>query len=59
MSGRWIDVFPDHEKIDCDLLQYKSSREASDFIQYWEKLFYETFTELPEVVGLMSDLDLN
>ena len=52
-------MFPDHEKIDCDLLRYKSSREASDFIQYWEKLFYETFTELPEVVGLMSDLDLN
>ena len=59
MSGRWIDGFPDHEKLNPDLLTYNYSQEASDFIRYWEQLFYEPYHEVPEVVSLMSDLDLN
>ena len=59
MSGRWIELFPDHEKIDDTLLQYNHSQEASDFIRSWERLFYEPFAEVPEVVSMMSDLDLN
>ena len=60
MSGRWVDHFPhEHEIINEDLLKYNYSDEASDYIQYWEKLFYEPLTELPEVVDLMSDLEIN
>ena len=60
MSGRWIDHFPhEHEIISEDLLTYNHSDEASDYIQYWERLFYEPLTELPEVVELMSDLEIN
>ena len=60
MHGRWVDTFPsEHEVIDPHLLTFKYSCEASDFVQYWEQLFYERFEEMPEVTGLMNDLDIN
>ena len=59
MSGRWIDSFPEHEKLDPDLIKYNHTLEASDFIRYWEQLFYEPFHEVPEVSTLLNDLDLN
>lgn len=60
MSGCWIERFPyDHEKLDDNLLRYNCSQEMTDFVEYWEKLFYENPQEMPEMVDMFDDLQIN
>ena len=60
MSGRWVEKFPlEHERIEAELLTYKYTREGSEMIFYWERLFYERAEEVPEVVELFDDMTID
>ena len=59
MSGRWIEYIPFHcERLDPALLQYNNSRDAAEFIKYWERLFYENPHDVPEMSEQFDNLTL-
>ena len=59
MAGRWIERFPyEHEKVEENLLTFNYSREGSDLIFYWERLFFERPEEIPEMVDMFHDMSI-